>query len=498
MGLKMIRMKNIFKSFNGFPALSDVSLDIECGTVHALLGENGAGKTTLMRILAGEIAPDSGKIDFVASSEFPDGGTSCTVEMLRQQIALIPALKVWENFVYRVDNKSRKKLAFLPPRGQILRQIEEEASNIGINLNLCAYVSELSESEKQKVAILRVLTSGASLLVFDEPTSLLTQRESTRFFRRIASLAAEGRTIVLITHRIKEAFDYADKITILRKGSLVKTTPASQITESELASEIVGGNFCDTIATPTRKRQNEQTLLEFHNVYAKSSELISLRDISFDLGAGEILGVAGIAGEGQRELALLAAGYLSPEKGSVKRNHSGQPAFIPESHVECSIPDFTLSENFLINRAAFLRNMLTTRKLFADLHQKVAEILAEYDVRPPKPETLCRHLSGGNVQRLILARELSARPQLIVALYPTKGLDIAAASFIRSSLHKTAAAGAGILWFSEDMDELFRVSDRIMVLKSGRVLALDQRDSLQPEKVGMLIGGESPSEWGSA
>ncbi len=492
----MIELKNITKSFDGLKALSNVSIKIPDGGMHAFLGENGAGKSTLMKILSGHYAPDSGQIKIngeAVSFKSTLDSMSLGIGMIYQDFTLIDSLKIWENFVFTLPSFKGKNKFFIKKR-HIVNNIIEYSNNIGFKIDPDRYVGELSEGEKQKVEIVELLMSGAKFLIFDEPTSLLTPREAENFLGRLREMSNKGFTIILITHKLKEALEFTDNVTILRGGQIIADFFSKEVSEPEIAKIMVGKLPDLKISEKNRHEITGETVLEMINVGFYSNGKRELKNINLEIKKGEILGIAGISGEGQSEIAEIAAGYSSSNCGNVKWNFLDTCAnisFIPENpREEAVVEDFSLLDNLLIKRDVFLKPFFISKIFYNDFKLKASSLIKKFKIKPSNPNMLSRNLSGGNLQKLVLARELYEHPDLFVALYPTKGLDISATNFFRNKILQIASNGTAVLFFSEDIDELALIADRIMVLRDGEIVGSGIPENFSAEDIGLLMGGD--------
>lgn len=492
----MIKICKITKSFDGLRALDNISCEIKTGEVRAFLGENGAGKSTLMKIISGFYAPDHGHIEVngeVVSFKSTLDGLKFGIGMVYQDFTLIDSLKIWENFVHIFSTRNGLKSPWFNKK-RIITQIKELGSKIGFNIDPLIYGGDLCEGEKQKIEILKLLMSGSKILILDEPTSLLTPQETEIFLGRIRNMAKEGYTVIFITHKIGEAIDYADTITILRDGKLIETVSSINASESALAKLMVG-ELSETNNNSGTKTVENDVILEMEKVSFSMAGYQSLKNISFQLRKGEIIGVAGISGEGQGELANLAAGYYQPIQGKVTQHISKSEngiSLIPENpRQEGVVGDFSVLDNFLVNKDTFLKPVFIGKKFYSRLRRKAISLMEEYDVSPIKPSMLTRNLSGGNLQKLVLARELANRPSLLIALYPTKGLDVGAARFIRSKIVQIAREGTAVMFFSEDIDELMEFCDTILIIRNGEIVSIDRPENFNAQNIGLLMGGDS-------
>ena len=495
----LLELKNITKRFPGVVANDGVSLEVYPGEVLALLGENGAGKSTLVSILYGLYRPDEGEIRV----EGRPVRIGSPMDALRLGIGLVPQHPTLVNRHTVAENLALGVGSPLLPAQRIVPLVERMAQGYGLQLDPRARVHQLSPGEKQRVEIVRALLRGAKVLILDEPTSVLTPQEAEALFRVMRELRAAGKSLVFISHKLEEVLSIADRCTVLRRGRVVGSLPKEEASKARLAELMVGRSV-----SFERKRQAAQVgdvVLEVEQLEARSSRnLPALRGVSFALHRGEILGIAGVAGNGQSELVEVLAGLRSPEAGSVRL--LGQPlpahparlfalgvAHIPEDRIQMgTVPSMSVTENLALrtfDRPPLARGALLDPAAF--LAQAEARV-REYAIATPSLHTPSRLLSGGNIQKVILARELAGKPQLILAVHPTYGLDIGATEQVHRVLLEKTQQGAAVLLVSEDLEELLSLCDRIGVLYRGWLKGPFAVGSLTREEIGLLMtGGEA-------
>lgn len=494
-----IAFQNISKHFPPDILANDrVSFEIEKGTVHALLGENGAGKTTLMNILYGLYQADEGRI-FVHNKpvhiDSPEKAISLGIGMVHQRFRLIQSGRVDENIILGL-----KSLPFFFPLAQAKEEIRKTANNYGFQVDPRAKIWQLSAGEQQRVEILKALYRKAEILILDEPTSVLTPGEAEELFRALRTMANDGKTIIFITHKLDEVMRVSDWVTVLRKGQVITTIDTIETNKEGLAQMMVGRKVIFEIEKKPTKR-GRSILKVFGLSVLNDMGLPALKDVSLELAEGEILGIAGIAGNGQKELAEALTGLRQPLKGKIevlnKDTTGASPrkiaqlgvAHIPEARQMGLVEPMTVMEN-LILRSYHLPPFSRMGWINQGLVKRQAEkLISEYEIVTPEASTPVVALSGGNRQRVILARELSGKPKIIIASHPTYGLDVGATEYIRSILLRERERGAGILLISEDLDEILALSDRIMVLFEGKVMATMERRKAKREKIGLLMAG---------
>ncbi|MBZ9749657.1 ABC transporter ATP-binding protein [Deinococcus sp. HMF7604] len=494
-----LRLRGVTKRFPGVVANDRVDLTVQPGEVLALLGENGAGKSTLISMLYGLYQPDEGHIEVT-------GRAVCIgspAQARRLGIGLVPQhpLLVARHTV--AENLALGRAGGLFPARRVAGHIRALSAQYGLEVDPGARVADLSPGEKQRVEIIRALLGGAQVLILDEPTSVLTPQEAQGLFRVMRELRAGGRSLIFISHKLDEVLDVADRVTVLRKGQVVGGVPTAGATRESLAALMVG-----RAVDFTRKRApgagSTDPLLSVRGLDAQGTRgLPALRGVSFDLRRGEVLGVAGIAGNGQSELVEVLAGVW-PATGEVSLN--GQPlsgsaaersragvAHIPEDRLHSgTVPSMTVAENLSLrdyDRAPLARGL--ARNLAAEGERARRDVEA-YAVATPSIHTPVRLLSGGNIQKLILARELAGAPLVILAVHPTYGLDIGAADQVHRALLDRTGEGAGVLLVSEDLDELLSLSDRVGVMVGGALLGPFPVAEVTRESLGLLMGGAHP------
>ncbi len=492
----LLELKNVTKRFPGVVANDGVSLEVYPGEVLALLGENGAGKSTLVSILYGLYRPDEGEI-WVEGRPVRIGSP---MDALRLGIGLVPQHPTLVNRHTVAENLALGIGSPLLPAQRIVPLVERIAQGYGLQIDPRARVYQLSPGEKQRVEIVRALLRGAKVLILDEPTSVLTPQEAEALFRVMRELRAAGKSLVFISHKLEEVLDIADRYTVLRRGRVVGSLPKEEASKARLAELMVGRTV-----SFERKRQAAQVgdvVLEVEQLEARSSRnLPALRGVSFEIRRGEVLGIAGVAGNGQSELVEVLAGLRSPTTGSLRL--LGQPlpahparlfelgvAHIPEDRIQMgTVPSMSVAENLALrtfDRPPLARGVLLNPAAF--LAQAEARVRA-YAIATPSLHTPSRLLSGGNIQKVILARELAGQPQLILAVHPTYGLDIGATEQVHRVLLEKTQQGAAVLLVSEDLEELLSLCDRIGVLYRGRLKGPFVVGSLTREEIGLLMTG---------
>ncbi|HDD26430.1 MAG TPA: ABC transporter ATP-binding protein [Acidilobales archaeon] len=496
-----VLMKNIVKIYpDGTVALRGVNLELMPGEVHALLGENGAGKTTLMRILYGEIKPTRGEI-YVKGSKVsfrgPWDAIRQGIAMVYQHFTLVPTFTVLENLVLALHTVKGIR------RSDVEAKVKELMRDIGLEVPLDAYVEDLPVGLQQRVEILKALLRECEVLILDEPTSVLTPIEVKELFRTIKRLKERGITVVFITHKLREVMAVADRVTVLRKGKVVATVNANEITERDLARMMVGREVF--LVLNKVKRERGRPVLRLKDVWVRGERREwALQGINLVVHEGEILGVAGVAGNGQKELAEAIVGLRPVVKGKIEfmgkdvtnapptKIYSLGVAYIPDSRTVGLIHDFNVLENVvldLVSIGKFLKNNLVIK--WGEVKEHTLKAIKEFEMVVDSVKSPARYLSGGNQQKLILAREFMKSPKLIIAAEPTHGLDVAATEYVRKLLLKLRDEGKAVLLISTDLDEILQLSDRIAVIYEGKIVGELSPEEATEEKLGLLMGGVS-------
>ncbi|MFW6136247.1 MAG: ABC transporter ATP-binding protein [Chloroflexota bacterium] len=498
--VKHVEMCDITKRFPGVLANDCVCIEVRAGEVLALLGENGAGKSTLVKVLYGLYQPDRGEIlvnGRKAHLDSPNAAIEYGIGMVHQHFMLVPSLTVVENVVLGLPS-SRGPLLDLDVAAERLNALAEK---YGLRVDPWASVWQLDVGEQQRVEILKVLYRGADLLILDEPTAVLTPQEVDELFPTLREMTQLGHAIIFITHKLHEVMAVSDRVTVLRDGEVVGTVATRDTSTQELAHMMVGRELLREYNK--RPQDPGDVVLGVEDLHAlNDKDLPALRGVSFDVLAGEILGLAGVSGNGQRELAEVIAGLRPATGGRVfvqeQEITNKLPAqiikaglgYIPEDRLRvATIPEFSVSENIILkdnNRPPLARRSFLD---FEAIEQYSARLVDEFDVRTPSLETKVRSLSGGNIQKLILAREISRDPAVLVAAQPTRGLDVGATQYVHQRLLDQRQAGKGILLISEDLDEILQLADRVAVIYEGRIMDTLPADQATPEQLGLLMAG---------
>ena len=497
-------MCDIVKRFPGVLANDRVCFDVNAGEVHALLGENGAGKSTLMRQLYGLYQPDEGQIIIDGKPQVfrsPADSIRAGIGMIHQHFMLVPTLTVAQNVALGLRS-SREPLLDME---RVSARVRELSGAYGLQVDPAAYIWQLSVGEQQRVEVLKALYRGASLIVLDEPTAVLTPQEVNDLFATLRRMVTEGHALVFISHKLHEVMAISDRVTVLRDGRLVGTRHTRDVTRDELVKMMVGREVKPLAAQPMTAGRPRLKIEGLRAIGDRGTEV--LRGVDVEVRAGEIVGLAGVSGNGQRELAECLTGLRKTTAGSVlidgqdmtqaslpKRLEAGQ-AYIPEERMrDGAIRQFSVQENL------FLHDHVSpqyTRGIFLDFNKMAArarELITQFTVKTPSLDTPLKNLSGGNIQKLILARELSRQPKVLIAAQPTRGVDIGATEYIHQRLLEQRAAGTAILLISEDLDEICSLSDRIAVMYEGHIVGVVERDQAAVEQIGLMMAGVSMDE----
>lgn len=507
-GELIIEMRGITKRFPGVLANDHIDFDLKACEVHALLGENGAGKTTLMNILYGLYRPDEGEIRVRSKPVIlrsPKDAIDLGIGMVHQHFTLIPTMSVTENIVLGLKS-AREPLLDL---GRAEKRIAELSKIYNLKVDPQAKVEQLSIGERQRVEIIKALYRGAQTLILDEPTSVLTPQETEDFFKTLRSMVEEGLTIIFITHKLPEVMAISERVTVLRRGKVVAKIETKRTNPMDLSKKMVGREVLFSIEKHRAKKG--KAVLEVKNLWALSDKgQPALKNVSFYIHEGEILGVAGVAGNGQRELAEVLTGMRRATEGKVyffgkdMTNRSPKEIIeqgvghIPEDRVGMGlIMGFSVAENLILeirSKPPFSHRWFLPfdKKYFLDKHEirKHAErLIQEYDIVTPSADAPARNLSGGNLQRLILAKVLSRNPKLLVAAQPTSGLDVGATEFICNKLLEQKEKGVAILLISKDLNRIMSLSDRIAVMYDGKIVGIIPAAKAKIREIGLMMAG---------
>ncbi len=500
---EILRIEGISKRFGEFYANKDISLDIRRGEVHTLLGENGAGKSTLMNVLIGLYQPTAGKI-FLNGEEVridsPAKAVALGIGMVHQHFMLVEAMTVFENIILG-DKKSG---GVFIDRAARRAEIEALAKKYGLDVQLDKTVTEISVGEQQRVEILKALYRGAELLILDEPTAALTDIEVEGLFAIMDKLKSEDKAVVFISHKMREVLRVSDRVTILRAGEAVCTLERSETDGAQLANLMIGREL-----VPSQYEKVEsggESVVSLENVdYNKTAKHSGLNGVSLCVGKGEIVGIAGVDGNGQSELARIVTGVISPDAGKVELKGGSVARFDPHGFITSGVShipedrnkqglvgEMSVRENILLKstgdeRFSKAHGMFLRRREMKDYAEQMRE---KYDIRCAGVEQEARSLSGGNQQKVILARELESSPDLLVAAHPTRGLDIGATRFVHDTMIEAREKGCGVLLISADFDEILEMSDRIVVMFEGQVMGEYSGKNPPIEEISLAMAGK--------
>jgi ABC-type uncharacterized transport system ATPase subunit len=496
----ILEMHGIAKAFARTVASDDVSLRVRRGEIHALVGENGAGKTTLMNILYGLVKPDAGRI-LLRGAELPvrEGflGTDYGIGMIHQHFMLIREFTVLENIMLGVEPRR----GFALDRATARRRVESLIDKYGIDADPDRRVRDLSVGEEQRVEILKVLYRDAEIVIMDEPTGVLTPQETSGLFGTMRELVAGGKTVIFITHKLEEVIEVADTVTVMRQGRVVASVPTRDTDAARLAETMVGKRL-DALPRRAGVPPGEAVLSIEGLSLEPRTGVKPLRAISFEVRRGEILGICGVEGNGQLELFETLIGLRQPSSGTIflrgtdathqptsTRRAAGLADIPPDRTTMGIVAEFSLKENLLLGRQ---RDRRFSRAGFLNaeaIDEETSRLIADFGIRPPEPEALGSSFSGGNQQKIIVARELSREPEILVACQPTRGADIGATRLIHTWILRQADMGRAVLLMSADLAEILSLSDRIAGIYRGRIVGMLGRDEATEEKLGLMMAG---------
>lgn len=500
----IIRLENIRKTFpGGVEANKSANLTVDKGEIHAIVGENGAGKSTLMNVLYGVHQPDSGKI-FVNGREVtinsPREAKKLGIGMVHQHFMLVPSFTVLQNVILGYEPTHR---GVFVDQEDAERKVQAICERYSLEIPLHALVKDTSVGIQQRVEIIKAIYRGADILILDEPTAVLTPFESEELFKICRDMVSKDKTILFISHKLKEVLSLSDRVTVMRKGVTLQTLDTKQTTEQELARAIIGR---EKIWTVGKKEgfDHPQTVLEASQIVVRKTQgAIAVKDVSFQVQSGEIVGIAGVEGNGQTELMEALAGLLPIDRGDVRFNGASivhQPVsarraagirYIPEDRMTTGASvKASIKDNLIIDqtdRSPFVskRGFLNWKKITEHARQTIEK----FNIVASGPDELVGSLSGGNLQKVVVAREISGQHKCLLVLQPARGLDIGASEFIYKQLLSARTEGSAIMLVSADLDELFLLSDRILVIYEGEIVAEFIPDQVTPEELGLYMTG---------
>lgn len=500
---EFLRMEEITKQFGTVYANRNINLSIREGEVHTLLGENGAGKSTLMNILIGLYQPTSGSIWLHGKKvriDSPKTAVKMGIGMVHQHFMLVEAMTVFENIILG----TKKDKSIFIKKEQLQKEILELSEKYGLEVDLDKQISEISVGEQQRVEILKALYRGAELLILDEPTAALTDQEVEGLFAIMRRLTAEQKSVIFISHKMREVMAISDRVTILRAGMTIQTLNIGDTDAVQLANLMIGHEM--TVSSYKKvKKPGSDVLKLIHVDYQKNQKHSGLNDVSLTIGKGEVLGIAGVDGNGQSQLAQLVTGVIAPDAGEVDLNSKKVAQFAPNGFILSNVShvpedrnkmglvgNMTVEENLVLKateepRFSYAHGALLKKK---EIRKFALDLQKKNDIRCASIDQEARNLSGGNQQKIILAREMENHPELLVAVHPTRGLDIGASQFVHDTMIEARDKGCGILLISADFDEVLKLSDRILVMFEGQVMGIYPGENPPIEEISLAMAGK--------
>ncbi len=500
---EFLRMEEITKQFGTVYANRNINLSIREGEVHTLLGENGAGKSTLMNILIGLYQPTSGSIWLHGKKvkiDSPKTAVKMGIGMVHQHFMLVEAMTVFENIILG----TKKDRSIFIKKEQLQKEILELSEKYGLEVDLDKQISEISVGEQQRVEILKALYRGAELLILDEPTAALTDQEVEGLFAIMRRLTAEQKSVIFISHKMREVMAISDRVTILRAGMTIQTLDIADTNAVELANLMIGHEM--TVSSYKKVTKPGSDVLKLVHVdYQKNQKHSGLNDVSLTIGKGEVLGIAGVDGNGQSQLAQLVTGVIAPDAGEVDLNSKKVAQFVPNGFILSNVShvpedrnkmglvgNMTVEENLVLKateepRFSYAHGALLKKK---EIRKFALDLQKKNDIRCASIDQEARNLSGGNQQKIILAREMECHPELLVAVHPTRGLDIGASQFVHDTMIEARDQGCGILLISADFDEVLKLSDRILVMFEGKVMGIYSGENPPIEEISLAMAGK--------
>ncbi|EPY7708904.1 MULTISPECIES: ABC transporter ATP-binding protein [Bacillus] len=501
----VIEMNNITKVFPGIVANDDITLQVKQGEIHALLGENGAGKSTLMNVLFGLYQPEQGEIKIKGKPvkiTNPNIANDLGIGMVHQHFMLVHNFTVTENIILGNEPKKNGKIAV----EEAAKEIKQLSEQYGLAVDPHAKIEDISVGMQQRVEILKTLYRGAEILIFDEPTAVLTPQEIHELIQIMKKLVQEGKSIILITHKLKEIMEVCDRCTIIRKGKGIGTVDVAETDEHKLA-ELMVGRQVNFKTEKIEAKPMEEVLSIANLIVHDTRKLPAVKGLDLTVRAGEIVGIAGIDGNGQSELIEAITGLRKVESGSiaikgkeitnwpVRRITEEGIGHIPEDrHKHGLVLDFSVRDNIVLQ--TYYKNPFSKKGIlnFSKITEKAKALIEQFDVRTPSEHTLARALSGGNQQKAIIAREVDRNPDLLIAAQPTRGLDVGAIEFIHKKLIEQRDNGKAVLLLSLELDEILNVSDRVAVIYEGKIVAIVDAKETNEQQLGLLMAGGTGKE----
>jgi len=500
-------MLNIRKVFGNFVANDNITLQLKKGEIHALLGENGAGKSTLMNVLFGLYQPDGGEIRVKGKKvniANPNVANDLGIGMVHQHFMLVDTFTVTENIILGSEPTKGRQIDIEKAE----QEVRELSERYGLAVDPKAKIADISVGMQQRVEILKTLYRGADILIFDEPTAVLTPQEIQELIQIMKALVREGKSIILITHKLKEIMEVCDRVTVIRRGKGIGTLNVSETNPNELASLMVGREV--HFKTEKQPPKVGKPVLEIENLVVKDSRGITAVDhLNLTVHAGEIVGIAGVDGNGQTELIEAITGLIKSESGSIRLNgkeirnltprqitETGVGHIPQDRHKHGLVLDFPIGENMVLQ--TYYKEPYSKRGIlnFKAIYDKARQLIQEFDVRTPDEYTKARALSGGNQQKAIIGREVDRDPDLLIAAQPTRGLDVGAIEFIHKRLIEQRDKGKAVLLVSFELDEIMNVSDRIAVIYEGKIVAIVDPKETTEQELGLLMAGSKRKEAG--
>jgi general nucleoside transport system ATP-binding protein len=502
--IQRLEMKNICKSFHGIHANKEINLYVKSGEILGLLGENGAGKTTLMNILYGLYQPDAGQIEINGSPiriNSPVESITHGIGMVHQHFMLIQNHSVLENIAL-----GYKDTPFFFPKIQLRKRVEEFSKQFDFKMDLDQKVWQLSAGEQQRIEIIKALLNGADLLILDEPTSVLTPLEIKELISILRQMKTEGHMIIFISHKLDEIMDICDRVTVLQKGQIVGHSDTADTDKKSLARMMVGRDVVFNVEKETLAQGKK--VLSVQDIHVTGDKgMLAVKGVSFDLFENEIFGVAGVAGNGQRELAEAITGIRKINSGFVRMNekditnksprhiYDNGVAHVPEERIRFGIaPGLFLYDNAILKQHHLKKFSKRYFLKYSQVKNHTKTIVKDFHVATHSIHNQIRNLSGGNIQKLILGREISEQPQLLVASHPTYGLDVGATQFLREHLLALRKQGSSVLLFSEDLEEIFELCDRVAVIFDGKFMGILNSDDKRLGDIGLMMAGSKEME----
>jgi len=498
-------MKGIVKRFPGVLANDHVDLFVEKGEIHAIVGENGAGKTTLMKQLYGLLKPDEGEI-YINGKRVEFSGPADAIKngigMVHQHFMLVDNLTAYENVIIGMEPRK----GILLDRKKARKEVKKLSEEYGLTIDVDMKIEDMPVGLQQRVEIIKTLYRGAEILILDEPTAVLTPQETEELFEVLRRLKKSGKTIIFISHKLNEVMEISDRITVMRQGRVTGNLITSQTTPQEIARLMVGREVVLTVEK--KPKEAGETLLKIEDLWVKDNrKLDAVKGVSFEVKRGEIVGIAGVAGNGQSELVEAITGLRGAERGRVLFRGEDITGYDPKRLRDLGmfhVPEDRLKRGLIVDFPAYFNTILGRHMIepfvksgflnMKEIKRFSKQLFEKFDIRPRNIELLAGSFSGGNQQKIIVAREMSFSPELLVVAQPTRGLDVGAIEFIHKTLVSMRDAGVGVLLISMELDEIFSLSDRILVMYEGQIMGEVRPEDTTPEEVGLMMAGKRLEE----